>query len=368
MKYISAYFNIMKATPDFNNLVYVDGFAGRGTYDGDDGEEIPGSPLRALQVFASDEELSSRVTSCFIEKDAVLYQDLQRSLDSFYEQNQGIRKPHSYNEAFSTVMNALLDGVIKDGKTLAPAFVFIDPCGVDGVDFAVADRILRSQRRAELFIFFNIEGVRRILGLGDKMGPTLGNLLGSKDRAEELLGIVRALDGAAKREEAIISYYEGLLRTQTPARFVVSFRVEKEDRRITSHYLVHASQHPLGFGIMKDVMWSVGRTAEGKGGLVLEQASISGMEAMFTPSQDAIEASVLAELKEGVKPVSYFYTTLAQLPDNRLCERAYRTALLALEAAGKLQVLDKGGVGLAPKRPMRNGALTLGKDYYVRRV
>jgi three-Cys-motif partner protein len=364
-KYIFAYFNIMKGTSE-QNLVYIDGFAGRGTYDSEDGQLIPGSPLRALDRIASRPDLAAKVTTVFIEQDRDFFVELKAVVSSFHKENAHIREPIVENGSFAEKMNGVLNTLEQQGKTIAPAFVFVDPCGVDGVEFGVISRLLRSQRRCEVFLFFNIEGVRRILGLKDKMGPTLAHLLGSADRAKFLAAAVQANSDSSSREQTIIQYYERLLRDETPAKYVASFRVEKEDRRATSHYLIHASQHPRGFAIMKDVMLSVGQTAEGKGGLALEQASVSEMQMMFTPEWDAIKNSVLEALRFGAKPVSHFCIDLVERPDNRLCDRAYKTALLELEEERRIVVLDKQGRAPAPKRPRRHGMLTLGKDYYVR--
>lgn len=364
-KYIYAFFNIMK-TFGGDNLVYIDGFAGRGTYTGEDGHPVDGSPLRALQKIASLPDLAKKVTTIFIEKDKVLFDQLAEHLKRFHSKHPEIREPHLGNGEFSEVMTKQLDLLAADGKSLAPAFVFIDPCGVDGVDFNVIDRVLKNQKKAEVFVFFNIEGIRRIVGLKDKMGPTMVKLLGSEGRAKELLATVAACRTPQEREQAIVTYYEELLRTQTPAKFVASFRVEKADKKVTSHYLIHATQHPLGFAIMKDVMWGVGKTAEGKGGLTLEQASSVPMEMLFTPEWESIRQSILAELKPGMKPVSYFSDGLVKKPDNRLCARAYKTALLELEAEGKIVVINKNGIGIAGTRRTRNGVMTLADDYNVK--
>jgi three-Cys-motif partner protein len=47
--YLPAYFHILKARN--RNLLFIDGFAGRGTYTRTDtGEKVDGSPLRALNL------------------------------------------------------------------------------------------------------------------------------------------------------------------------------------------------------------------------------------------------------------------------------------------------------------------------------
>lgn len=361
--YITAYFHILKGSED--RIIYIDGFAGRGTYTAGDGSAIPGSPRHALELIASTPEFAAKVRTIFIERDRDLFAQLAATLRSFGEAHPDFPEPILANGAFSTEMTVILDSWKKSGAAIAPMFVFIDPCGVDGVDFAVIQRLLRAQRKCEVFLFFNIEGVRRILGLRDQMGDTLAGLLGTQERAEELVRIVDSLR-TNERDEAIIRYYEGLLRENTPGKFVVSFRVEREDRRTTSHYLVHVAQHPRGFSIMKDVMWSVGKTLEGKGGLLFEQASITTMELLFRPGWDSIKAAILDELRAGAKRVSYFYQDLVHRPENRLCGTAYRNALLELERETTILVLSPDGRTPVPKRRLYKGSMTLGESHYVK--
>jgi three-Cys-motif partner protein len=50
-KYLAPYYRIRGRGDFHKNLVYIDAFAGAGEYQSDDGPQ-PGSPLRALDVFA----------------------------------------------------------------------------------------------------------------------------------------------------------------------------------------------------------------------------------------------------------------------------------------------------------------------------
>lgn len=266
--YITAYFHILKRSED--RIIYIDGFAGRGTYTAGDGSAIPGSPRHALELIASTSEFAAKVRTIFIERDRDLFAQLAATLRSFGEGHPDFPEPILANGAFSTEMTVILDSWKKSGAAIAPMFVFIDPCGVDGVDFAVIQRLLRAQRKCEVFLFFNIEGVRRILGLRDQMGDTLAGLLGTQERADELVRIVDSLR-TNERDGAIIRYYEGLLREN----------------------LVHR-------------------------------------------------------------------------PDNRLCETAYRNALLELERETKILVLSPDGRSPAPKRRLHKGSMTLGESHYVK--
>lgn len=56
-----------------------------------------------------------------------------------------------------------------------------------------------------------------------------------------------------------------------------------------------------------------------------------------------MKASITDELKKAGGPLraKYFYVTLSERRDNLLCRQAYKKALLELESANKILVLDK---------------------------
>lgn len=365
-KYLFAYFNILKGT--HQNLVYIDGFAGQGHYSNTDtGETFDGSPLRALKKVASLDNLKKKVCCLFIEKDPVLAVPLKNAVYAFYAANPDLREPNVAVGEFAEQLSALLQGLEERNARLAPTFLFVDPCGVAGASFDAIKQFMANDS-CEALIFFNIDGVRRILGLNDGIGPTLPQLLGSESRARTLLERVGACATPSEKEEVIVAYYDELIRQETGAKYVTMFRVENEHRKVTSHYLVHVAKHPKGLRIMKDVMWSVGRTSEGQGGLALEQASVRGGHTLFRPGWDKVKSSILDELAHGPQRVGHFYETLPEHPENKLCESAYRQALLELEDDGRLIVTAKDGSGTpTPTRRLRKGMKTLAKDYYVQR-
>lgn len=360
-KYIWAYFSILKRWHP--NLVYIDGFAGKGTYEGADGVEVLGSPLRALKTIASSADLSKAVSTVFIEKDAFLAEQLESSIQTFLSEHSNIRPPIIHCGEFSDSLTNLINNLEIGGKELAPTFMFVDPCGVSGTSFDVIQRFLNIPS-CETFIFFNIAAVRRIVGLGNAMAGTLPELLGSEERAKELAKIVAHCHSPYERETAILNFYIKTLRTETKAKYVTPFRIESEDKRVTSHYLFHATTHPTGFRIMKDVMWSAGIRAEGVGGLEFAQASLNTVQPLFDIQMSRIKESVLEVLSaHGPVKAQLFYAQLVEHPDNMISTNGYRQALLALEDEGKIHVLAKNGSGdLASNR--RKG--TLAKDYYIR--
>lgn len=267
--------------------------------------------------------------------------------------------------SFEDEVDGLLTQLKEGNSQLAPSFLFADPCGVSGLGFSTLVRYLK-EAEGEALLFFNYEGVNRIAGLGYKPGGTLSQLVGDDDRASELIKLLAGKE-AKEREEIIVSFYQQALKIEVPDIFCTAFRVEAEHKQATSHYLMHLTRNSLGFRLMKAVMWPLGQSADGKGGLALEQASVKQGAHLFRPDWDKVKASILDEVrKTGKVQVNFFYVTLSEQPDNRLCQPAYRKALLELEAAGKIRVLDMNGSPTAANtRKKWKGEPTLGEKYFI---
>lgn len=359
--YLEPYFRIVGTANA--KLIYLDGFAGPGAYQkADTGETIDGSPLRALKLIGSDATFSKKVEAIFLEHDAILHGQLEQAVNSFAVANPQIRKPTTTCCTFSAGVGKLLAAV---NGNLAPTFLFVDPCGVSGTSFEAIKNVMAC-KSSEAFIFFNIDGVRRIAGL-DKLSDVLIELLGSQQRAEALFVGLRNTADAWKREEMILASYRQALREDMRVGFTIPFRVESEEQKKTSHYLIHATNHRLGFKIMKEVMWSRGRSETGTGDLQFVQASKTNYIPLFDPNY-VVKDDILQALATGPKPVQVFYDDWVFRSDDLLCEPVYKQALLELEESGDIEVLDKDGRTPKPaqSRQKRKGKPTLGAGYHVR--
>lgn len=363
-KYLAPYFQI-RAVGDHKNLVYIDAFAGAGQYQSPQGLQ-PGSPLHALNVFAKlKPEIGQKISTIFIEIDEELFNRLEVCVAACHKQLPTLREPSLHHSSFEDGIDALLNA-LKEGKSkLAPSFLFADPCGVSGLGFSTLVRYLK-EAEGEAFLFFNYEGVNRIAGLGYKPGGTLSQLVGSDNRASDLITLLAGKE-PKEREEIIVSFYQRALKIEVPDVFCTAFRVESDHKQATSHYLMHLTRNGLGFRLMKEVMWPLGESADGRGGLALEQASVKQGARLFRPDWEKVKASILDEIgKKGQVQTKFFYETLSQQPDNRLCQPAYRKALLELEATGKIRVLDvNGNPTTANTRMKRKGEPTLSEKYLV---
>lgn len=154
--YLGAWFPILATTQ--RRLVYVDGFAGPGEYEGAE----DGSPIIALKV-ARDHIFKDKLQRSgmnlvffFIEKDESRFQNLQRMLGKLQlpANFKIITECNSFALAFGDVLTELE----QQKKQLAPAFVFIDPFGPTGFPMSLIER-LAKQAKSEVLITFNYQSL-----------------------------------------------------------------------------------------------------------------------------------------------------------------------------------------------------------------
>lgn len=91
-KYITVYFRLLSWQ---SNLIYIDGFAGRGTYDDPESPSgrADGSPIRALKKLTTYPELASKVTTVFIEQDEGLVHELELAVATTCSSAPNLRTP-----------------------------------------------------------------------------------------------------------------------------------------------------------------------------------------------------------------------------------------------------------------------------------
>jgi len=362
--YLPVYFNILKANQ--KNLVFIDGFAGRGYYV-DAGTRFAGSPILAMRLLADSPALCAQVQCIFVEANATYAANLREEVRA-QQAAAPLAKPAAVqHQPFQDFMADLREHLASSTKGLAPTFLFVDPCGVAGVKMSDLAAVL-ARDYCELFLFFNYEGINRIAGNAAKSGssPTLVDLFGSQARVNALIDALRASKSTLAREEILVQHFSDALRAESRADFLLPFRIEHEAKEKTSHYLLHATKHSLGFRLMKTVMSKAARARGGASGLEALQASTHAGGFLYEhPDVAAMKASILAELRTGPKRVSLFRQEWVERSTDMFCDDDYKRSLLELEASSKLIVLDKA---LRPKPAamrMRNGQATLGPDCHV---
>jgi three-Cys-motif partner protein len=253
--YLDAWFRILGLTMRNQTILYVDGFAGPGTYI----NHSEGSPLAALRAAdAAIANLGTRFAAkeiycAFIEKDEKRYEVLKGALAEFSDRSKLKLDPLccEFAEGIEQVRRKVTGSFHGGG----PLFVFADPFGGTGIPFQTFARCMEGQA-SELLINLDADGIGRIFQ---------ANNLRREEQLTELFGDDswrHALDASASLAQlslAILQLYKQKLRDLPGVRFVWSFAMRNDTDQI-SYYLVFASKHPLGLEKMKEAMRRIDQT------------------------------------------------------------------------------------------------------------
>lgn len=169
-RYLQPFASKTGMTAPGRRVVYLDGYAGPGTYD----DGTPGSPALAEQT-AKKIAGSRELQGIYVEKDPEMYEQLCEMLDGF---DNWI----AYNDS---IARCLSDVMTEVGK--APLFAFMDPFGLP-IAFAdlVAHLLTRPRsQKTEVLINFSVPGLKRNAGqlVSKKMYPAKASVIkGVNDR------------------------------------------------------------------------------------------------------------------------------------------------------------------------------------------
>ncbi|MFC7047334.1 three-Cys-motif partner protein TcmP [Halobacteriaceae archaeon GCM10025711] len=225
---------------------YFDGFAGRGYYE--DGE--PGSPLLAMDVADEHADLFDEFLCTFIEKNSQNYSDLVEAVEQRERTVSDKVKVYHHNEAFADVARDLMDSL--EGE-IVPSFFFIDPFGYKGVPFELISEILNLRDQGvEVFLTFMVRDIRRFL-TDEGHENSISEIMGTDAWKE-----IRDQPNIENKEEEILKLYEQQLKQAADMEYVWPFEMKMPERRETVYYLIHSTNHFMGFKIMKDVMFVEG--------------------------------------------------------------------------------------------------------------
>ncbi|MCK6473828.1 MAG: three-Cys-motif partner protein TcmP [Planctomycetes bacterium] len=362
--YLPAYLSALKNKVD--RFHYIDGFAGRGTY----GQGKPGSPLVALQKI-DEAKVCDRTSISLVEKRESYFQELKSCVEGHALVSGLLNSPLIRQGKFSEHFPEILNREVYGSGARVATFAFIDPCGIEDVRMADLISLLKIEY-CELLLFFNYDAVNRIGGsiaAGTMDMGILSELYGSESSIESLVSELKTAGAPSDREGIIRDTFIRSLKRGSGARFSVPFRFSAKRQDRTSHYLVHVCNNPLGFKIMKSVMWEVGRDdAEEYGRLEFDSDPERGQLLLFRPDIENQKKSILDRLRRSACKVSEFSVNWMNSPNDYFSEQAYKKMLLDLEKENRLAVFDKENQKPAPTSSRRKmkGKPTLGNDYWLR--
>jgi three-Cys-motif partner protein len=335
-RYLQAWMVIL-SQGQFPEILYIDGFAGPGEYQGGD----PGSPIIALDTaLGSRPPLTAKVHFLFVEeredraerlRQQVARRSLPRNFSVIIE--GGITFESAFTHRYSSYVR---------NRRLIPSFAFIDPFGWTGAPFHLVEKIL-SNRSCEVFVNFMYEEINRFLGHPDQV-ENFNSFFGTGDW-KRCLG---EADPRA-RNRCLHDLYLG--RLHTCARFVRSFEMSNR-RDVTDYYLFYATNELLGLKKMKEAMWK----ADASGEFHFSDATNQDQLVLFEKSSN------FPVLRSGIfRRFSGKRATVEEIETFVVVETAFRES----HYKEILKALEKEGIVSVPNPPSGRRAGTFGNPNIV---
>jgi three-Cys-motif partner protein len=222
-------------------IAYLDLFAGPGRYKKDGTKS---TPLLILEKAIQDDKMSQMLVTLFNDKDENNAHDLESAIGELHGIERLKHRPVVMNKDVGDEMVKLFSSI-----HLVPTLFFVDPWGYKGLSLRLVDSVLKDWG-CDCIFFFNYNRIN--MGLSNPMVQEHMAALFGGPRAEALREKLEGLS-AEDRENSIVEELCEALGAKR-GRYVLPFTFKNDAGTRTSHHLIFVSKHPLGYGIMKDIM------------------------------------------------------------------------------------------------------------------
>jgi three-Cys-motif partner protein len=319
-------------------IAYVDLFAGPGYYQ----DDTPSTPILILKKVLKSPKIAQKLYIEFNDKKKLHIKSLEKAILEL----DGIeRMAHPVTFSSMTITKDIAEHY--NNKNLPSTLFFFDPWGYKGLTPELIGATIKDWA-SECILFFNYNRIN--MDIDNKIVNRNVNELFGEKRAYQLR--VR-LDRRSpyEREQKIIREFCGLLE-QMGAKYTLPFCFRHRSKDQTSHYIIHASKHPKGYGLMKEIMepYSI-KDADGVPAFTFDpkgQLTLNFNRPLRELCRLLLKEFVGESLEAGKIYANHQTKT-------RFTKRNYKDALLLLEEEGKISV-DVPVV----KRPMKKGKPTMG--------
>lgn len=328
--YLGAWFPIMSRSPGTDRLLFIDGFAGPGTY----ADGSPGSPVIALDVLLNHPNVNPNCRYFFVfnESDPDRHESLVRELKA-----RAVTRPLPANVEVVTEQGDFVD-LVKEltddakGRRLIPLFAFIDPFGYKAMPLDSL-RALLSSPGSEVLTYLDVRSPLRFAGKG-LVDDHFEALFGS----DQFLGA--PLPGSPGRVQFFTDVYRDALVNQVGFRYTWSFLMRNAKKQ-PLYALVYATRNLKGLEVMKDAMWKV--APDGSYSFVAGRA---GQQVLLgdDTSVEILEAQLLERFSGSTVPIE-------QVQEFVLVDTDFRLGILKRRTLSPMQ-----GRGLISTNHPRKGS------------
>jgi three-Cys-motif partner protein len=324
--YLNAWLPILANHPKSKRVLYIDGFAGPGEYEG--GEE--GSPVIALKaVLEHSHQFTTPVRLVFIEGRQDRHKHLREVLKRFDAVILSTQKRVEVVDPICSDCETKLNEVLSKYETrkepFGPALVFLDQFGYSDVPLELVARIMRHER-CEVFSYLHGDGIRRFLDEEPKHAAISRAFGGESWKA--------ALDLPPNRRVAYLAEeYKNVLKAKAGVKFVWHFAMHGEGDKLL-YWLFFCTNNIRGLEEMKRAMAKVDASG---GSFKFSDASDPAQMILFDRFSDEWLGEHLAARFAGRD------TTVAEIGCYVLESTpgvAFKKVLKGLESKGVLEVLS----------------------------
>lgn len=246
-RYLEAWLPIM--TTYNGRIIYLDGFAGPGEYQG--GEK--GSPMIAIDTYLSHNYTpmsNQEVLFLFVEQNHARCVHLKQLLA------QRTLPPKAKHEVLEGNFDETLTGLLKQLESQqlrpAPTFAFIDPFGYSHTPIQTIARLM-SHPKCEVLITFMYEEINRFLGADYTNKVTQYNgLFGTTEWQDIAQTAITPRD----RRDKLHNLYQDQLKQIAGIRYIRSFCMWNKHNS-ADYFLFFGTNNLLGMKKMKESMWKV---------------------------------------------------------------------------------------------------------------
>jgi three-Cys-motif partner protein len=229
-------------------IAYLDLFAGPGRYK--DGAKS--TPLVILEQAIADPVFRNSLVTMFNDRDDTTTSTLLTEIENIKGINTLKYQPDVYTSEVGEEMVKMFEGL-----NLVPTLFFVDPWGYKGLSLRLINSILKDWG-CECIFFFNY--TRISMGLSNEAVKLHMEALFGQARAAELSAKLESL-GPHDRELTIVEEICKAIK-EMGGKYVIPFGFKNARGTRTSHHLIFVSKHPLGYGIMKEIMARESSTAQ----------------------------------------------------------------------------------------------------------
>lgn len=326
-------------------LGYLDFFCGPGHYE--DGSES--TPVIIMRQILADDRLKERMVTLFNDVNPDHVATLKARLEALPGYAE-LAHPPLYQS--DPVDKAFAD--YFEETSIIPSYIFIDPFGYKAVSLKLIASVSKDWG-CDVLMFFNYSRVNMAVN-----NPVLTHLLDDifgEENSEMLRRKIKygGLSADDRRKLIMTTLHNSITQEIAPESCHAVWYRFLTDKGRTSHYLFFFSKHPLGYSIMKEIMYNESQfTFDGVGNFMFDpRVTDDGQprQPSLFPPLGKLEERLMRKYKNKSMTMGQIFRE--DHFDTFYVAKNYKDALNSLEEKGYISADPP-----AEKRQIRNGKRT----------